>query len=329
MPSTQTHNARRLARAEQALGPASPAIADRSPWDWFADCCPCGLPPANARRIPAPGPPSGRPRATGGPGCCSAAGPPARPAPPPSWSGTGPSPAGPPHRPRRPHGRRLPRYDDPGARAASSPSPRPGTGPGTSPPSDGSPGPTGRSPSASRPTSPSGPAASSSIASGATSSAPGSTRSGCGRPSFCASGSAHQPRAVVTTTPRPIKLLTRILEDPTTRLSKETTFANARHLAPEFVTEIAAMYQGTRLGDQELNGRDRRHLGRRPLPELQRGPARPGEGRVRPRPARPPGHRLRPLPTRRGPLVPGPRARRRLAQQRPPDHHRLRRLLRR
>src|SRR5262249_25366359 len=40
--------------------------------------------------------------------------------------------------------------------------------------------------------------------------------------------------------------------DPTTRLSKETTFANARHLAPEFVSEIAAMYEGTRLGDQEL-----------------------------------------------------------------------------
>lgn len=62
-----------------------------------------------------------------------------------------------------------------------------------------------------------------------------------------------QPRAVVTTTPRPIEILTRILEDPTTRLSKEATFANARHLAPEFISEIAAMYQGTRLGDQELH----------------------------------------------------------------------------
>ena len=62
-----------------------------------------------------------------------------------------------------------------------------------------------------------------------------------------------RPRAVVTTTPRPIEILTRILEDPTTRLSKETTFANARHLAPEFISEIAAMYQGTRLGDQELH----------------------------------------------------------------------------
>jgi hypothetical protein len=40
---------------------------------------------------------------------------------------------------------------------------------------------------------------------------------------------------------------------PTTRLSKETTFANTRRLAPEFVSEIAAMYEGTRLGDHELN----------------------------------------------------------------------------
>src|SRR5262249_45527203 len=71
-----------------------------------------------------------------------------------------------------------------------------------------------------------------------------------------------QPRAVVTTTPKPIKLLTPTpthtsplsgpLAPPTPRLSKETTFANARHLAPEFISEIAAMYDGTRLGDQEL-----------------------------------------------------------------------------
>lgn len=62
----------------------------------------------------------------------------------------------------------------------------------------------------------------------------------------------HRPRTVVTTTPRPIELLARILRDPTTRLSRESTFANARHLAPEFITEITAMYQGTRLGRQEL-----------------------------------------------------------------------------
>src|SRR5262249_8781599 len=45
-----------------------------------------------------------------------------------------------------------------------------------------------------------------------------------------------RPQAVVTTTPKPIALLRRLLEQPTTRLSRETTFANAAHLAPEFLT---------------------------------------------------------------------------------------------
>jgi hypothetical protein len=44
--------ARRIARAERALGPAQPAIADRSPWDWFADACPCGLPAGECREHP-------------------------------------------------------------------------------------------------------------------------------------------------------------------------------------------------------------------------------------------------------------------------------------
>jgi hypothetical protein len=48
MPGLLT-TARRIARAERALGPISPAIADRSPWDWFADGCPCGLPAGECR----------------------------------------------------------------------------------------------------------------------------------------------------------------------------------------------------------------------------------------------------------------------------------------
>ena len=36
--------ARRLARAPSGpSGPASPATTDRSPWDWYAETCPCGL----------------------------------------------------------------------------------------------------------------------------------------------------------------------------------------------------------------------------------------------------------------------------------------------
>jgi phage terminase large subunit-like protein len=61
-----------------------------------------------------------------------------------------------------------------------------------------------------------------------------------------------RPQAVVTTTPKPIAILRRLLEEPTTRLSRETTFANAAHLAPEFLSQITAMYAGSRLGRQEL-----------------------------------------------------------------------------
>ena len=60
------------------------------------------------------------------------------------------------------------------------------------------------------------------------------------------------PRIVVSTTPKPIKLLKDIIVSPTTRMSRESTFANAKHVAPGFIEEIASMYAGTRLGQQEL-----------------------------------------------------------------------------
>jgi phage terminase large subunit-like protein len=138
----------------------------------------------------------------------------------------------------------------------------------------------------------------------------------------------EQPRAVVTTTPKPIKLLTRILEDPTTRLSKETTFANARHLAPEFISEIAAMYDGTRLGDQELKAEIVDTSAAARFPGFSEAAARRRAGGVRPGVARPFGHRLRPVAARRRPVLPGPRAGRGDDRQRPPDHLHLRRLLR-
>jgi hypothetical protein len=61
-----------------------------------------------------------------------------------------------------------------------------------------------------------------------------------------------RPQVVVTTTPKPIAILRKILDEPTTRLSRESTFANTTHLAPEFIDQITAMYAGTRLGLQEL-----------------------------------------------------------------------------
>jgi phage terminase large subunit-like protein len=64
----------------------------------------------------------------------------------------------------------------------------------------------------------------------------------------------ERPRQVVTTTPRPIALLKRLIADPTTVVSRAGTYANARHLAPAFLDTILARYQGTRLGRQEIDG---------------------------------------------------------------------------
>ena len=63
-----------------------------------------------------------------------------------------------------------------------------------------------------------------------------------------------RPRQAVTTTPRPIPLLKRLLADPTTAISRAPTRANAANLAPSFLSAVVSRYQGTRLGRQELDG---------------------------------------------------------------------------
>jgi phage terminase large subunit-like protein len=62
-----------------------------------------------------------------------------------------------------------------------------------------------------------------------------------------------RPRKIITTTPRPIPALKRILALPTTVVTKGSTFDNIANLADSFITEITARYQGTRLGRQELD----------------------------------------------------------------------------
>lgn len=63
-----------------------------------------------------------------------------------------------------------------------------------------------------------------------------------------------QPRQVVTTTPRPVPLVRRLLTEEGTRLTRMATAANAAHLAPGFLAALANRYGGTRLGRQELDG---------------------------------------------------------------------------
>lgn len=62
------------------------------------------------------------------------------------------------------------------------------------------------------------------------------------------------PKVLVTTTPRPIQLLKRLLEDPETVVTRAATEANAANLAPGFVAQMRRRYGASLLGRQELNG---------------------------------------------------------------------------
>lgn len=61
------------------------------------------------------------------------------------------------------------------------------------------------------------------------------------------------PRAVITTTPKPRPILKELLERKALVVTKGTTYENRANLAPEFYDEIIRKYEGTRLGQQELN----------------------------------------------------------------------------
>lgn len=60
------------------------------------------------------------------------------------------------------------------------------------------------------------------------------------------------PQAVVTTTPRPVRLVRELLASPTTHVTRGSTYDNARNLAPAFLEQIISKYEGTRVGRQEL-----------------------------------------------------------------------------
>jgi hypothetical protein len=59
-------------------------------------------------------------------------------------------------------------------------------------------------------------------------------------------------KTVVTSTPRPSNLLAEILASPTTRLSRESTFANQAHLPAEWIDHVKASFGDGRKGQQEL-----------------------------------------------------------------------------
>jgi phage terminase large subunit-like protein len=62
-----------------------------------------------------------------------------------------------------------------------------------------------------------------------------------------------QPQAIITTTPRPIKQLKTLLNDPATFVTHGSTYDNRSNLAPIFYDAVIKRYEGTRLGRQELD----------------------------------------------------------------------------
>lgn len=62
------------------------------------------------------------------------------------------------------------------------------------------------------------------------------------------------PRALVTTTPRPIPLMWKLIDSPTTKVTAGTTYENRANLAETFYRHVLESYEGTRLGKQEIWG---------------------------------------------------------------------------
>jgi len=63
-----------------------------------------------------------------------------------------------------------------------------------------------------------------------------------------------RPRQLATTTPRPTKLIRRLMDDAQTRVVRMTTADNEKYLAPQFLSAVVARYRGSVLGRQELDG---------------------------------------------------------------------------
>ncbi|WP_395646624.1 DNA-packaging protein [Terricaulis sp.] len=62
------------------------------------------------------------------------------------------------------------------------------------------------------------------------------------------------PQLVVTTTPKPIPALRSLRGEPSCVMTQAATASNAAHLAPSFLDGLSALYGGTRLAAQELEG---------------------------------------------------------------------------
>ena len=63
---------------------------------------------------------------------------------------------------------------------------------------------------------------------------------------------AH-PRAMATTTPRPIGVIRELLKRTDVHVTRGSTYENAANLAPSFLERLRERYEGSRLGRQEIH----------------------------------------------------------------------------
>lgn len=65
----------------------------------------------------------------------------------------------------------------------------------------------------------------------------------------------EHPRCVVTTTPRPVEVIRRLMttKDGTVHVTRGSTYENQKNLASAFIDEMRRRYEGTTLGRQELH----------------------------------------------------------------------------
>jgi phage terminase large subunit-like protein len=61
------------------------------------------------------------------------------------------------------------------------------------------------------------------------------------------------PQQLITTTPRPLKLLKQLMARPDCVITRGSTYDNRKNLPPSLFTSIITQYEGTRLGRQELD----------------------------------------------------------------------------
>jgi phage terminase large subunit-like protein len=64
----------------------------------------------------------------------------------------------------------------------------------------------------------------------------------------------ERPRAMATTTPRPVPLVRRLVQEKGVVQSRGRTTDNAPNLPPAFIEELNALHGGTRWGRQEMDG---------------------------------------------------------------------------